>query len=93
MSEQSGHSTGDVSGESTDPGLDNDEDARASVERDSAQTPRRDRPDPTAHFEWPLNEPLMEDWLITVTAEYPKRLGGWKVLYCCPPRIWRALVV
>ncbi len=35
-------------------------------------------------WQWPLNEPLMHDWLITAIAEYPKRLGGWQVLYCCP---------
>ena len=44
---------------------------------------------------WPLpeDEALMEDWLIMPIAEYPKRLGGWTVLWCCPPRIWRAMVV
>jgi hypothetical protein len=43
---------------------------------------------------WPLRtEKLMEDWAIWLVKEYPKRLGGWKILYCCPPRIWWALTI
>ena len=34
---------------------------------------------------------LLEDWLIIVVKEYPKRLGGWTILFCCPPSIWLAL--
>jgi len=49
---------------------------------------------PVGQSVWPRDsEALMQDWLVTTVKEYPKRLGGWKILYCCPPRIWRTLAV